>query len=290
MIGHQDRANKPSLDGGDGDPTEHDNDPYDFLTNGARAVRAFCRPRAVKVWGEVVDTTLEIGKAEFKCSIRVSRNSVSPPSSSSSASNTTTTATTTTGDESTVDNAKDEESVELATEFYLPLVHFASPALLEESKARWDPEYEKSVDMSSSSPKMYSGWNTSSSTSSNEEGRERLKRRVLQGIEERSDLLDVEVQVSVGKWKIRGQKLYWWYPHPSPSSSRTKRDDGDGDKEEEEEVVTIEVKRRGGAIKVKNGGWVDVEQTLRQAGKKRKEGQRSLCERLCGCDFGCVVM
>jgi len=86
--------------------------------------------------------------------------------------------------------------------------------------------------------------------------------------------------VSSGKYKIKGQTLYWWYPHHRRGMERE---------------MSIEVKRRGGAIKVGRGGWVDVPRSRSQQQQQRKdekweEREKSWCERLCECDIGCVVM
>ncbi|KAF5349480.1 hypothetical protein D9756_008937 [Leucocoprinus leucothites] len=244
---------------------EAEEDPYDFLTDGARAVRAFCRPRPVKVWGETVKTEFEIRKAEFKCVIRTSAAGVEA-----------------------VPQGGEEEDEELATEIFLPLVHFASNRLLELSKAKWDPDAAKQRLVESKkqsmkgvetmqTPKVYGieGIDTDES-----EGGEEREKRFLETIEDNPNLLDVEVRVSAGKYKIRGQTLYWWYP---------KGTEGEG------EEVTIEVKRRGGAIKVHRGGWIDVpssssSSSRTQMGGKTGDEEKSWCERLCGCDFGCVIM
>jgi len=246
-------------------------DPYDFLTDGARAVRAFCRPRAVRVWGDVVDTKFEIGKAEFKCVIRVG--------GAASVSN---------GDRVDVDAEEDKEDEEQATEIYLPLVHFASNELLENSKARWDPEAakERLVQTKKKGIKGLDSMHPPTKTYNREvemDGRVSEPQRettFLELITSDPNLLSVEVNVSSGKYKIKGQTLYWWYPHHRRGIERE---------------VTIEVKRRGGAIKVGRGGWVNVPPSRSRQQQRRKdekwEGrEKSWCERLCECDIGCVVM
>ena len=253
---------------------EAERDPYNFLTDGARAVRAFCRPRALRVWGDVVDTKFEIGNAEFKCVVRVSDTASVPID-----------------DHISVDVEDVEEDEEQATEIYLPIVHFASNELLENSKARWDPETAKQrliqnkkkgiegLDLMYPPTEMY-GLETELDEHGSEPEQETT---FLELIASNPNLLSVEVNVSSGKYKIKGQTLYWWYPH------RGHRRRG------EEREVTIEVKRRGGAIKVGRGGWVDVPhpRSRRQQwkkGEKRERREKSWCERLCECDFGCMVM
>lgn len=241
-----------------------DDDPYDFLTDGARAVRAFCRPRPVKVFGNVVDTKFEISKAVFKCVIQAPES----------------TATSIVG-----------EGEEVATEIYLPLVHFASREVLEESKARWDPHSQRSKskvkEVGLELPKEYAapGWqnNVSSPYVDGEvkPGRSSVSSErgtLLEGTEERDDLLDVEVKVSCGRWRIKGQTLFWCYP---PSSAG-------------EVEYTIEVKRRGGAIKVKKGGWVEPKSWRRTRRRwydfsDSKTAKRNWCEKLCDSE-GCIIM
>jgi len=223
-------------------------DPFDFLTDGARAVRAFCRPRAVRVWGDVVDTKFEIGKAEFKCVIRVGG-----------------TASVSNGDHVDVDAEEDKEDEEQATEIYLPLVHFASNELLENSKARWDPEAARQRLIQ---------------TKKKEIKEPQRETTFLELITSDPNLLSVEVNVSSGKYKIKGQTLYWWYPHRRRGMERQ---------------VTIEVKRRGGAIQVGRGGWVDIPHSRSQQQQRTKDekwegGEKSWCERLCECDIDCVVV
>ncbi|KXN84579.1 hypothetical protein AN958_12327 [Leucoagaricus sp. SymC.cos] len=282
------------------DSTTHeaDEDPYDFLTNGARAVRAFCRPRPVKVarGGEAVDTRFDIAKAEFRCVVRVSGNERDEVEMREG---------------ETESGEWDGEAGEMGvTEIYLPLVHFASDGVLEGSKARWDPDLnvreriqrtgESRVEMET--PKMYGlprgfvpdsdndNENGDSDDSSEQQRPATRRRRILESIEGKLDLLDVEVNVSCGRWKIRGQTLYWSHPR-SLSSSAPPQNRTEGRTGERE--VTIEVKRRGGAIKMRRGGWVEVKSSNRRQHlvKGRGKGERkSWCERLCECDFGCVVM
>lgn len=247
-------------------------DPYDFLTDGARAVRAFCRPRAVSVWGDVIDTKFEIGKAEFKCVIRVG-------------------GTTSVSDGDRAD-ADAEEGEEQATEIYLPLVHFASNELLENSKARWDPEAAKQrliqtkqkgikgLDSMHPPTKMYDR-----EVEMDERVSEpRREMTFLELITSDPNLLSVEVNVSSGRYKIKGQTLYWWYPHRHHPRRGM------------EQEVTIEVKRRGGAIQVGRGGWVDVPHSRSQQQQQRRKDEKwegrekSWYEWLCECDTGCVVM
>lgn len=209
-----------------------------------------------------MDTKFEIGKAEFTCTIR----NVTP--------------TRRTGTD--IDEGEDNDE-ERATEIYLPLVQFASQEVLENTRARWDPEQSVKKVVGKlgmePGPKMYGlerAPDLDAVDSHNTRGGRREK-RFLESMEHQPDLLDVEVKVPSGtSYKIRGQTLYWWYPHRTSDSAAQ-----DG-----EARVTIEVKRRGGAIKVRNGGWVEDPLQVRRSSM----GGKSWCERLCDCDLGCVVM
>lgn len=84
-------------------------------------------------------------------------------------------------------------------------------------------------------------------------------------VDDGEPLVDVEVKVSEGRWRVEGQKLLWWYDCPAEAA------EGQGDGQEAEEgveeggveglkkggvgkgrkVVTIEVRRKGGAVKAK---------------------------------------
>jgi hypothetical protein len=77
--------------------------PFEFLTDGARAVRAFSRPWPWSVVGKPKDIKFDIKKAEFRLVVRVGANDRPRLPSG--------------------DYAEDKES--LPTEIYVPLVHYA---------------------------------------------------------------------------------------------------------------------------------------------------------------------
>lgn len=271
-------------------------DPYDFLTDGARAVRAFCRPRVVRVWGEVKDMEFGIGKAEFRCSIR-------RPSA--------TAATTPRASEGAAKSGVKmlEDTKEEATQIYLPLVHFASDAVLTGSKAKRNSEKRASASVKAAAAAIGDGMVTpglygleaahdspsDSGADADNDAPKGVKKTFFESVEERVDLLDVEVKVSEGRWEIRGQTLYWWYTKDGAEGSEGSASAGGGEGEE----VNIEVKRRGGAIRVQRGGWVDVKSSsdadlklsnVKSSGSRRGAEEKGWCERLCACDLGCVVM
>lgn len=88
-----------------------------FLRDGARAIRAFCRPYPVKVIGTPVDIQFDIAKASFKVKVRVT--SADAPQTETEGEG--------------LDKNMDES--ELSTEIFIPLVHFASEECVERSVA-----------------------------------------------------------------------------------------------------------------------------------------------------------
>jgi len=124
----------------------YSSNPYTLLTNGARAVRAFARPWPVKVVGRATDVRFDVGKGLFKMIVSVGWDDRirCPPSSSS-----VITSTKKENAEVGVQPVQDPETDEsLATEVYIPLVHYAHARLLEDkaekprlgrrqSKRRW---------------------------------------------------------------------------------------------------------------------------------------------------------
>lgn len=194
-------------------PPEWDN-LYDFLTDGARAVKAFARPYPVATFGTPVNIQFDIKKAEFKLTVRVraddaplapgSARERSPAASSES-----------------VGSAKDEE--ELATEIYVPLVHFARDALVARFTGSGTDGYDGTATPRGHrlEPSDPADLGASAST---------LLPASAQGAP-----LALDVTVSEGKWDVEGQRLRWWYAAPAP-----------GEEDREYEIV---IKRRGGAIK-----------------------------------------
>ncbi|KAF8552990.1 hypothetical protein OG21DRAFT_1315529 [Imleria badia] len=99
-----------------------------FMRDGARAIRAFCRPYPVKVVGTPVDIQFDIGKASFKVKVRVTPADA-PHLEPGIAG----------GEEESFVKDGGGESV-LPTEIFIPLVHFASDGCVERSLAVRDPE------------------------------------------------------------------------------------------------------------------------------------------------------
>lgn len=96
---------------------------YRFLTNGARAVGAFNRPWPIATVGTPTDIQFNIAKAEFKLTVHVSAEdiaaaTIAPPSSPSMSSQQH-------RRRRSDDTASREKEEVIATEIFLPLVHFA---------------------------------------------------------------------------------------------------------------------------------------------------------------------
>ncbi|KDQ59827.1 glycoside hydrolase family 5 protein [Jaapia argillacea MUCL 33604] len=232
-------------------PSSWDN-PYDFLTDGARAVRAFCRPYPVVTVGTPKEIEFSIAKAEFRCTVVVRSD-----------------------DAPTLGEGGGKEG-ELATEIYVPLVHFGSRKLVAkfcegeggegdagEGEVRLTDSPISSLASSTSLPSP----STSPSLlppSSRNQTYPAASSATLVPTSPPGALVTLDVQASVGRWEVEGQKLKWWYPVPAPG--------------EPEREYSIVVKREGGPMKLKSevgggrgGGWMDV------------------CKEVCAGD-GCVVM
>ncbi|KAJ6551568.1 glycoside hydrolase family 5 protein [Mycena capillaripes] len=214
--------------------------PYDFLTDGARAVRAFCRPWPVKLVGMQRDMAFDITKAHFKLVVRVRAQDRLRP------------------------GAVDEEDP--ATEIFVPLVHYADERLLagrhrerqsdSESIASLDDEPRRAggkgspgastINLETVSPPI--PIDMTASTSSSGSGTTEVAGLDLRvDAEKGKELVDVDVSVSAGRWEVEGQVLRWWYDAPAP--------------DEPEREYTIEIRRRGGVIDTKiaalESGWAE---------------------------------
>nr|GAT54098.1 predicted protein [Mycena chlorophos] len=189
--------------------------PFDFLTDGARAVRAFCRPWPTKLVGYTRSVDFDIATAHFRLVVAVRPQ----------------------------DRLREEE---LGSEIFVPLVHYAHSRLLRDSAdtqsvASLDEELPKGSNNASTVNLvgLPSGPDMTASTSSASTEVPSADLRVT--AEKGRDLVDIEVEVSGGRWEVEGQTLRWWYDVPA----------------EGEREYTIDIRRRGGAIKVADIGWVD---------------------------------
>ena len=157
--------------------------PYVFLTNGARAVRAFVRPFPRKIVGKPTNIVFDIKKAYFK--LVVTANFEDRP------------------------NLSATNDVDPATEIYIPLVHYAKNKWLPvelRSQTKRNLAYAKEDEITPVTSNLESETSSVSTSSSNTITGPRA-------IVEK-DLVDIDVTVSAGHWSIDGQILKWWYPVP----------------------------------------------------------------------------
>lgn len=239
-------------------------DPYGFLTNGARAVRAFARPWPHKVVGVPVDMKFEIQKAWFKLVVRVSAEDGESWLG--------------------VDEEEEHEKERLATEIYVPLVHYGVKGLVEKGRgfvdggvARFrkgkeevEPRRSGSVGEQNDENRGMNVYTSARSSGRNSRPGSRFASSIdlltLGGLTNPGspagedgplprDLVDLDVKVSAGRWEVEGQTLKWWYDVP-----------GEG---EEPREYTIEVRRRTGVIK--------------SLARRKSWWWESWCETICRC-------
>lgn len=232
---------------------------YDFLTDGARAVKAFCRPWPMATVGTPKDIQFTIANTEFKLTVLVLPEDLpgkrpgndSPSSSPSSAFSSPS--------PSLCEDLDDPTYPRKPTEIYLPLVHYAHPSLVATAHGQslsaleeLGPDCEENVSQVFPPPPDQ---NSSSTTLV----------AVPHSPTDGPCSLSIDVEVSEGKWEIHGQTLKWWYPVPQS---------GEGPKE-----YTIKVKRTGGSIKT-------LEEQDREA---RSDTVGGWCEEFCS-GSGCTIM
>ncbi|KAH7908370.1 glycoside hydrolase family 5 protein [Hygrophoropsis aurantiaca] len=196
---------------------------YASLTNGARAVRAFCRPWPTAVVGKPVDIQFDIGKASFRLAVTVRKGDR---------------ALNRRDEENT--NCQDAKDEDLPTEIYLPLVHFASDQCVSKSRPKSEQRADTDSDSDSEST---SGSATPTPLSLPTPTSSTLTLSHLTSTAKGCDL-DIDVKVSEGRWEVEGQTLRWWYG-------------ADVDDRAEKEVW-IEVRRAKGPIKVRTQGRIQA--------------------------------
>jgi hypothetical protein len=222
--------------GADINSFRHWDSTFDFLTDGARAAKAFSRPYPIATVGIPIDIQFDIAKAEFRLVVRV-RAEDSPVAFRSAARTRPGTPS------STAYSANDDPKVEPPpTEIFLPVVHFAADRtvgpLMYKSKQKEETEMDIDEEPARS---------RSSETLGGLAPVPYPPRALRNG-------LAAAVFVSGGRWELDGTTLRWWYPVPQP---------GEPDRE-----YTIVVARRGGRIVTKQersqqGFW---ERLCRSAG------------------------
>ena len=223
-----------------------------FLRDGARAIRAFCRPYPVKVVGTPMDIQFNISKASLKVKVRVT------PADALQIE----TAREGEGERSD----KDGDESGLPTEIFLPLVHFASDECVELSVADLDTEElaDSEDDAEAAEPRSGIGSTVTLSVTTS--------RSLVPGKGETLETEGYAVQVKVSEGRVEvdesEQMLRWFYAVPV-----------NGEKE-----VTIEVTRVGGAI-----DWPRLTRKAKSGNvQSEKQGFVKWVENLCL--EGCLIM
>ena len=267
--------------------------PYDFMTNGARAVKAFVRPWPISVVGKPVDISFDVGKGVFKLEVEVRKGDgalLGVRKNEKKEADVRVVPIDNLSNEE-VGRGESQEEEGLATEIYVPLVHYAHPRVLESSwlaggkSKKWSEEdvQRRARRMESNITAVSSLTTSTSATTSplldpkskSDPKHYQLSEITSQSMESAPDLVDIQVKVSDGHWSVCGQTLKWWYDVP-PSSSGSSSGLEDSEKDGEDvKKYTIEIKRRDGPLRFadNNGGG----------------GGRVCCEEMCK-DGGCLIM
>jgi len=157
------------------------------LNDGARALPAFCRPYPTATFGTPIKLTFDLRTSEFLLEIQVGDDDV------------------------------DDQS--LATEIYIPLVHYAAAPseISQQVKTHLNTIAEETSEVTT--PLLGDKAPLSASL---------------------TDLLSLDVEISSGTWETKGQTLFWYY--------------GNSEQARRIRTETITIKRRGGAIPL----WVEM--------------------------------
>ena len=231
--------------------------PFIFLTNGARAYRAFSRPWPVKSVGVPESVEFELGKGVFRMHVRVSLEDIAALGGKT-------------------DGEEDEDR---ATEVYLPLVHYASANVVHDAYRIWkEGDVREDVETDSSTVVgVEIGAKADKEAPCSIGDTYRLVHPSLGGEKcagAEVPLLDVDVWVSHGCCKVVGQRLLWWYANAVS-----------GDVGLEGVTVRMEVKRRDGPLKVVD--WRKVGEMEEEQEEEVEE--QGICERICNEDSSCII-
>ncbi|WWC87645.1 uncharacterized protein L201_002535 [Kwoniella dendrophila CBS 6074] len=200
--------------------------PPSLILDGSRAVAAFCRPFPIKTVGLPGRIDFDIATTTFKYIVRVRSNDIS--------------------------------SEEIATEIYVPYIHYASDLGLGKSNSDLDNskvgEFDQQTRFSSRNISRVDLINDEDlrlqeQQKGNKKGNDPSIRTVNTSSSDINLELDIDVKVSHGRYEIRGQNLIWYYNVPS--------------QENVEEKYEIQIKRNNGSLRrdlgyVQQGSWFDV--------------------------------
>lgn len=182
-----------------------------LIIDGSRAIDAICRPYAIAIVGLPIYADFDYNTSVYKLTVKVSANDVVPK--------------------------------DVATEIYLPFVHYASN--LDGSEGG-----KSDIETRSQNTSRVSLVNQAVKEKVESESRIRTASTASSSFNSTSTNLElgVDTKVSTGRTEINGQTLKWYYAPP---------DNG-------ERTYTLEVKRVGGAIARSTGygggtgSWADV--------------------------------
>ena len=228
--------------------------PFIFLTNGARAYRAFSRPRPVTSVGVPESVEFDMGKGVFRLRVKVGRDDVVALGEER--------------DGETHDEGR-------ATEVFLPLVHYANADVVNDAFRIWrEGEGEEGTETDSNTVvDVEIGPNADKEASCLIGDTYRLVYPSVDGrkcVGEEVALVDVDVWVSHGKFRVVGQRLLWWYSEAVGEQNGMK--------------VDMEVKRRGGPLKVVD--WRKVGSTMEE---QEEVDEKGVCEKICDEDGPCII-
>ncbi|WWC99068.1 hypothetical protein V866_005962 [Kwoniella sp. B9012] len=187
--------------------------PPSLILDGSRALSAFCRPFPIKTVGVPDRIDFDIATTTFKYVVRVKSNDIA--------------------------------SDQIATEIYVPYVHYASSLGLETSDVDLGGDNSRLSSRNSSRIDLINGDDKDKRNGTS------TVRSVNPSIRNKDDInleLDIDVKVTHGRYEINGQTLTWYYDVPSTPV---------------EEKYEIQIKRNGGALRkdvgfVQQGSWFDV--------------------------------
>lgn len=194
-----------------------------FLTNGARAVRAFCRPWPIAVVGTPTNIQFDISKATFRLTLKVNAEDIPVD------------------DDDDLVPGKEGlcKGNSLPTEIFLPLVHFASDACLSKALgSNAQDQVDDSIDVGQEgNSRSTSGTTTPRAYTSSTLTLPVTSQAALSPVVFKDDWYDIAVTASEGRVELLAseQKLLWFYTVPTD--------------EKEDKELTIEVRRSSGAIK-----------------------------------------
>jgi hypothetical protein len=251
-----------------------------FLTNGARAYRAFTRAYPLATVGLPSKWEFDVAEAEFSMTVRVGRE-----------------------DASYLPQEYDPEAAageaEFPTEIFVPLVQFASDKVVKEA---FGVDIHAGV-RAAAEEGIAIGTSVAGSSASTipplEDGEEdhSVKSSRASVVDEPptppdvfKDALALDVTVSAGRTEVSGQVLRWFYPIPPARSPVTHKDPSEMTPQEVKESegdgrveYTITISRKGGAIDFPKLGIKGM-----ALGENESGDDEGWVQRCCG--SSCVVM